>query len=216
MSDHSIYDSDYYLRGKETGKSLYENYRWLPELTLPMAERIVQHCGIKRRHKILDFGCARGYLVKALRQLEYQAFGFDVSKWALDNADEEVKQYLNQDVGGEEFLKYSRFDWVIAKDVLEHCEFVHNVIRDLMSVAQVGVFVVVPLSHFPGGRYVIEEYEKDVTHKQHFTLPGWARMFMEVGWSVEVSYRVRGIKDNYYKPGMELGNGFITARRVEE
>ena len=32
----SQYDEDYFLRGKQTGKSLYEDYRWLPELTRPM------------------------------------------------------------------------------------------------------------------------------------------------------------------------------------
>ena len=52
------YDADYFLRGKETGKSLYENYRWLPDLTTPMVCSIISHLGIRSGDTILDFGCA--------------------------------------------------------------------------------------------------------------------------------------------------------------
>ena len=93
MSD--VFDEDYFLRGRQTGKSLYVDYRWLPELTVPMVSAIVSHLGIEPDHTILDYGCARGYVVKAFRQLGYKAFGVDISEWAIRNADEETKPYLN-------------------------------------------------------------------------------------------------------------------------
>jgi hypothetical protein len=33
--DSSYYDADYYLDGLNSGKSNYENYSWMPDLTLP-------------------------------------------------------------------------------------------------------------------------------------------------------------------------------------
>ena len=36
--DASVYDADYYLRGEETKKSLYTDYRWLPDGTIPMED----------------------------------------------------------------------------------------------------------------------------------------------------------------------------------
>jgi len=142
MSDGSEFNEDYFLRGKELGISGYENYRWLPDLTIPMAARIVCHLDIKKTHTVLDFGCARGYTVKAMRRLGYEAWGYDVSQWALANADESVKQYL---IANESALFKKSFDWVIAKDVLEHVENVKCAIIALMEMAKVGVFVVVPL-----------------------------------------------------------------------
>ena len=213
MSDQ--YDADYFLRGKQSGKSLYEDYRWLPNLTIPMAERIVAHCGIHPVDRVLDFGCARGYLVKALRELGYAAYGFDISKWAIDNSDPSVSYYLTR--LPEIAFDKEQYGWIIAKDVLEHVQYVEYAIQRLMAHASVGVFAVVPLSKFDNngrGYYVIEEYEKDVTHCQRWTLQKWAGMFLSPGWRVEASYRVPGIKDNYYKPGWEYGNGFITARRI--
>lgn len=42
----------------------------------------------------LDVGCAFGYLVKGLRELGVDAYGIDISEYALDKADEDVKPYL--------------------------------------------------------------------------------------------------------------------------
>src|SRR3954465_12856357 len=116
MTNHR-YDADYYLRGQELGISGYTNYRWMPELTIPMVARIISHCGIKPEHSILDFGCARGYTVRAFREMGYDAWGVDVSQWALNNADEVAKPYLNP---LHTILWENMYNWVVAKDVLEH------------------------------------------------------------------------------------------------
>jgi SAM-dependent methyltransferase len=205
------YDEDYFLRGRETGKSLYHDYRWLPKLTIPMADRIVEHCGIELDDSVLDFGCARGYLVKAMRQLGFRAYGMDVSRWALDNADPEVKEYLYPSWPAESF------DWVIAKDVLEHIPFhdITKVVLQLADAARKGVFVVVPLAGGVGQRYAVEEYEADVTHVLRWPLVQWVDEFLNAfdhTWEVSARYRIKGIKDNYQD--WIKGNGFITCRRI--
>ncbi len=213
MNEPEKYDEDYYLRGVQTGKSLYEDYRWMPDLTVPMARRIVDYLGVQKGETILDFGCARGYLVRALRELGHVAYGTDVSRWAVENCDEAVKPYVSRlwEAG-----TMTPFDWIIAKDVLEHIEYIALTVRELLNSVNKGVFVVVPLARFGSNdKYVIEEYERDVTHVQRHNLLTWAGMFMRPGWRVEASYRVRGIKDNWYRPGWEDGNGFLTVRRIE-
>ena len=206
------YDAEYFLRGKESGKSLYEDYRWMPGLTIPMAQAIVTHCRMPKGTKVLDFGCARGYLVKALHEIGYNGFGIDVSQWAIDNCDPEASGLVSLHSRTD---PYPSAEWIIAKDVLEHVPSVRFVINDLMMMAEKGLFVVVPLSRFDNGRYVIEEYEKDVTHIHRLTLATWVGMFLQPGWRVEAAYRLPGVKDNYARPGWEYGNGFVTARRVE-
>src|ERR1019366_3070489 len=75
-SEGIAYDADYYLRGKQTGVSLYEDYRWMPELTVPMVGAIRDHLFIEQGETVLDFGCARGYIVKAFREVfEIEAYG---------------------------------------------------------------------------------------------------------------------------------------------
>ena len=202
------YDADYFLRGRATGKSLYEDYRWLPDLTLPMVAAMVKYLGIATSDTILDFGCARGYTVRAFREMGYDVYGYDVSRWALENADETVKDYLTNS------LTDAPFDWIIAKDVLEHVPQVADTIAGLMKIAKVGIFAVVPLSMVDGQPYVVSDYEKDVTHVHRLCLSSWAKMFMRPGWEVTGSYRVPGVKDNYAQ--FATGNGFITARCIKE
>lgn len=208
-----VYDESYFLRGRETNKSLYKDYRWMPELTIPMVRAIVVHCGIEEDHSILDFGCARGYVVKALRELDFDAYGVDVSQWAIRNCDPWVVPYVYL---YSELKSYAEFDWIIAKDVLEHVEHVGLVAQSMLERARRGVFVVVPLAEVDNGPYVVRHYEQDITHIHRLTLATWASLFSYPGWTVDARYRVEGVKDNYYKPKWERGNGFLTCRRIVE
>src|SRR6266850_2392896 len=122
------YDADYFMRGKQTGKSLYEDYHWMPQLTTRMVRVIVEHLGITSGDKILDFGCARGYLVKAFRLMGYCSWGLDISQWAIENCDPDVKGWVGL-IGDES--KRDAPDWIIAKDVLEHVKCLDGTIREL-------------------------------------------------------------------------------------
>ena len=202
------YDADYFLRGKQTGKSLYEDYRWLPNLTIPMCQAVTNYLGIKKTQTVLDFGCARGYMVKALRLLGFDAYGQDVSEWAIGNCDADVKQHLKL----KDKLTHE-FDWIIAKDVLEHVQDADAMVTEMRAHARAGIFVVVPLSSQDGQPYVLTDYELDVTHIHRLTLASWVRMFLHRGWDVKATYRVPGIKDNHYVTAWEPGDGFIVATR---
>lgn len=206
------YDEEYFLRGKESGKSLYENYRWLPELTKPMSERIADHLGIELADKILDFGCSRGYMVKALTELGYDASGIDISEWAISNCDESVKGKVSQ--GSVPVLNY---DWIIAKDVLEHLTIVDlgNVLHHFSNRAKKGVFLVVPLSSAINHRYVVPEYEKDITHVIRWPLWRWTTEIHNIfdeSWEICSRHLLDGVKDNY--ASWARGNGFITIRKI--
>lgn len=212
-NDPAIFDEAYFLRGKDSGKSLYDNYRWLPELTLPMAERIAEHLDMEITDTVHDFGCSRGYLVKAFRQLGFEATGNDVSRWAVDNSDEEAKPHLS-------FSPYPHVesDYVIAKDVLEHLDIdqVTSALGSFSNLARKGVFIVVPLAEL-NSTYVVPEYEMDVTHIIRWPLWRWVQqchMVFNEGWEISARYRIKGIKDNYAK--FARGNGFITVKRIDQ
>ena len=80
MVEKKFYDKDYFENGLGSTKSCYENYRWIPELTIPMANKLINYLEINNNYKLLDFGCSKGYLVKALRLLDYDCYGVDISR----------------------------------------------------------------------------------------------------------------------------------------
>ena len=89
------YDEDYYENGLAKGISGYENYRWIPELTYPMAYSICKSLKIKKNDKVLEYGCAHGFLVKALNDFNIDTYGVDISSYALSKVDPGIKKKLN-------------------------------------------------------------------------------------------------------------------------
>jgi SAM-dependent methyltransferase len=186
-----FYDQDYYERGLETGKSAYQNYRWIPELTIPLAMTIVDYLGINRGDSVLDFGCGKGYLVKALRLLYRDAWGVDCSSYALSTADANLARHLSPNIDTKRY-----FDFVIAKDVFEHIE-TEELSRILLNLRFGKMLVVVPLGDY--GKYEALYNNLDPSHVICENKDWWFGFFYTLGFHVlSACYRVDGIKDSYY------------------
>ena len=117
------FDSDYYEQGVQTKKSGYQNYRWMPELTMRMVHHMIVDLGIKKKQKVLDFGCAKGYSVKSFRMFDIDAYGVDISSYAIQSVIPDkwkTPEYCKLIVDWEMPFKNIKFDWIIAKDAIEH------------------------------------------------------------------------------------------------
>jgi SAM-dependent methyltransferase len=206
------YDADYFERGIATGKSCYTDYRWISELTIPMAMTIIDYLGIRRGELVLDFGCSKGFLVKAMRMLHRDCWGVDVSEYAISYADPEVRYFCrltNGTCNYDNLFPVKRFSYCVAKDVFEHVpkEVLPNVLRAIPSDV---LFAVIPLGD--NGRYRIPAYEMDVTHIIREPEAWWKRVFKNSGWNVrKMEHLVPGIKDNWAR--YPTGNGFFVLER---
>jgi len=208
---HLEYDEDYFEKGIATEKSGYDNYRWLPEMTIKFAHKIIKNLELREGDKILDFGCAKGFLVKAFRILDINAYGCDVSKYGIKNVDKEVEKYCKLSEGKIPFNE--NFHWVISKDVFEHLykKEVESILDDIRRVSK-NLFAVIPLGE--NGKYVVPSYDRDVTHKIAETREWWEQKFEKSGWKVDrFSYLIRGMKDNW--ASYEKGNGFFFLSKKE-
>lgn len=166
-----LFGENYYVNGIESGISNYVDYRWMPELTLPMAKSFMEIFGVEKRDIVLDFGCSRGYFVRALREHGVDAYGVDISEWAIKNCDETVKKHVFNDIDSSPVF----FDYLFSKDVLEHIpdnELTQSLIRLLSCCREAAVFIV-PLAKSEGGEYIYPSDELDKTHIHRKTLNGW-------------------------------------------
>lgn len=204
------FDKDYFENGLNTGVSLYSNYRWIPELTIPMAFRIIEVLGIKPEETILDYGCAKGYLVYAFRLLYRNSFGVDISSYAIEESENKIRPYLRLIQKPEDLLSLSfgvkKFNYVIAKDVLEHIPKIELVdyLTTLRKITD-NMFVVVPLGY--GVKYYEPAYEFDKTHVIREDMWWWHKKFEKAGFIITYEgNKIRGIKDNWK---CDNGNGFF-------
>ncbi len=203
------YDKDYFENGVVTGKSGYSNYRWLPELTIKLAYNIIKYLGIKEEHTVLDYGCAKGYLVKAFRILDIKAYGVDISQYAIDTADSEVREYCRLISTNNALPFQQKFDWIITKDVIEHMS--EDTLDDFLKTSRISSassFHVVPLGT-GDNHYVVPAYDLDITHTLAKPEDWWINKFKQAGWKLKsFSYHVPGVKENWTSQ-YEKGNGFF-------
>lgn len=208
----STYGEAYFERGAVIGISGYMNYSWMPEATLRMAHFIINQLPITPGQQVLDYGCAKGFLVKAMRILDVETYGVDLSPYAIDQAPAEVRHACRVVKGCGDPDAFERdYDWMISKDVFEHISEAD--LRVLLAVARPHVkrmFAVIPLGvSDTGANFVVPDYDKDITHITARTAGWWSRLFTECGWTVDrFSHTFKGVKENWTGAWPE-GNAFF-------
>jgi len=104
------YGQMYFDGPREYGYGGYEyDGRWIP-----VAKDIVKHFNLSKGDKVLDVGCGKGFLVKDLLGLDINAYGVDISKYAIKHCEKEVVERLT--IGSANNLEFedNSFDAVIS------------------------------------------------------------------------------------------------------
>jgi SAM-dependent methyltransferase len=207
-----LYNKDYYEEGVAKGISGYTNYHFRPEYVLPLANSLKSRLFMYDGYKVLDYGCAKGFLVKAFRLLGVEAYGYDISKYAIETADESVKAFVSNT------YPEDYYNLIIAKDTLEHVskEDLPKILKQFYnSLDSDGeVVIIVPLGD--NGLYRIREYELDKTHIIREDEEWWIKQFNNAGFNCdEFHYSYPGAKDHWLKVH-PFGNGtFILGKKNE-
>ena len=198
-----VFDEKYFEDGVRHRVSAYENYRWMPERTIREASSIINNIPFDN---VLDYGCAKGFMVYAMRLLGKEAFGVDVSDYAVKNSHPKVRDYLSVIKSADDIK--GGWDLIIAKDVLEHIpkELLPETLAAFRRRCK-HLFVAVPLGD--GKRYRIREYEMDVTHIIREPEEWWLTTIVEAGFKIKYfDYQFHHLKENW-TTNHPHGNAFI-------
>lgn len=211
LSNSSFFDEDYFENGIATGKSWYENYRWQPQRSFRESLALIDYLGLNNKSYVLDFGCGKGFLVRALRELQILADGCDISKYALKFAPAGCWDCSNNI----SFNLMSHFNYtnIVAKDVFEHLtpSELHVTLKNLAKLAP-RLLCIVPFGH--NGVYKIQEYHLDKSHIIAENRLWWEKEFKQAGWEeIEFLDHLPGIKDTWYKKE-PTGNGVFYMERI--
>ena len=86
-----IYTQNYYDQySVGNGHEGYEDSKYTKDFLKNIAGRIYED---RKPESVLDVGCAMGYLVEALRDLGVEAYGVDVSEYAISKVREDLKPF---------------------------------------------------------------------------------------------------------------------------
>jgi len=145
--------------------------------------------------RVLDVGCASGYLGTILASRGYRVTGID-SPDAIRGAAPDSTEFIPADLdSGLPGGLGSRFDVVICADVLEHLHRPASLLRDLHSVLAPNGHLAASLpnsghAYFRWnvltGRFPAHDRGLfDRTHLHFYTWQGWLGLFHECGFRVE-------------------------------
>lgn len=200
----SKFDRNYYEDGIRHGVSGYENYHWMPTRSISEAISIIKCIDFETA---IDFGCAKGFMVHALRLLGKDVVGVDISEYAITNCLPQVKDKVFLLKKNMTALKL-KADLVIAKDVLEHIpeKDIPKILKDFYNVCK-KVLIIVPLGDEDDFR--IREFEIDRTHIIRRDEEWWINQIRKSGFKLKsFDYSMGNVKEKWIKQS-PYGNGFF-------
>lgn len=109
-----MFDAYYYEHG--CGSAYGRGPAWLAAFN-NFADHIIRDI---QPQTVLDAGCAMGLLVEVLRQRGVEAWGVDISEYAIQNVAPQVKPYCRVGSVTEPFER--RYDLIVSMEVVEHMQ----------------------------------------------------------------------------------------------
>jgi ubiquinone/menaquinone biosynthesis C-methylase UbiE len=157
----------------------------------PVAQDIVDHFSLEPGDRILDIGCAKGFMVKDLLALGIDAYGIDVSSYALMNCEPEAIGRLHLG-SADDALPFpdGSFSAVLSINTT------HNLTKDRCFVALQEMkrlagekcYIQVDSYRTPEQKEIFESWV--LTAKHHDYPDGWVQLFDEAGYTGDWNWTI--------------------------
>jgi SAM-dependent methyltransferase len=179
---------EYFDGPREQGYGGYRyDGRWVP-----IARTFVAHFGLKPGDRVLDVGCAKGFLVKDLADVcpGLEVFGLDISEYALTNAHHDAAGRLVR--GSCDTLPFDdgSFDAVICINTVHNLEPSRcaTAIRELQRVSKGQAFIQVDAYRSAAERQLFEDWM--LTAKTYYMPETWESLFASSGYTGDYYWTV--------------------------
>ena len=173
-------------RGQGYGGYRYDG-RWVA-----IAERMRDFYGLRAGARILDVGCAKGFLLHDFRQVVpgVRVAGVDISEYAVIHAMDDVRPFLV--VGSADALPFpdAAFDLVVSINTAHNLERPRCVraIREMERVSRHFKYLQVDSYLDDEQREKFERWQ--LTALTHFDPEGWRDLFAEAGYTGEYYWTI--------------------------
>jgi SAM-dependent methyltransferase len=182
------YGEVYFDGSRELGYGGYRyDGRWLP-----VARDIVEHFNLKPGHRVLDVGCAKGFLIKDLMTVcpGLCALGLDISSYAITHCAPEAAGLLV--LGTAERLPFRdrTFDAVLSINTIHNLARADAVraVREIERLAPGRGFIQVDSYRTAEQREIFLSWV--LTAKFHDYPDGWIDLFREAGYTGDWAWTI--------------------------
>lgn len=163
----------------------YGGYSYHPRFWTDTVRRMRDHYGLPPDASILDVGCAKGFMLYDFHQLmpEAELAGVDVSSYAIENAIEPMRPFLQVADAADLPFEDDRFDLVVSINSIHNLplEGCKRALREIERVGREHKFVVVDAWRNEQERRALEKW--NLTARTMMHVDDWKRLFDEVGYT---------------------------------
>ena len=165
-----LYNEKYYQN--YNGDNYGRNEKWFSFFG-NIADNIVEKIQPKT---VLDIGCAYGLLVESLRDRGCEAFGIDVSDYALSRARNDIVKYLSVDTILRPMSR--KFDLIVTIEVIEHIkeEDCETAVQNMCAAADSVLLATTP-----------DDFD-DPTHFNVQPPVYWVKQFAKFGFVPDITH----------------------------
>jgi ubiquinone/menaquinone biosynthesis C-methylase UbiE len=163
----------------------YGGFNYMSRFWQPVIPTFIKHFNLNENSKVLDVGCAKGFMLFDIKEAipNITIEGIDISSYAIENAKEEIKQFLR--VGNAKELPYKNnsFDVVISINTIHNLEKKEcaKALQEIQRVSRGKSFVTVDAYRNEEEKEAM--YAWNLTAKTIMSVDEWIAFFDEVGYT---------------------------------
>jgi len=151
----------------------------------PVAKDIINHFNLKPGDRLLDVGCAKGYLLKDLKDTcpGLEVVGLDISEYAINNSPDDIRAALQ--LGSADSLPFpdGYFNAALSINTIHNFNRKDAIIavHELQRVSNGNAFIQVDSYLTPEEKEIFESWV--LTAQFHDYPEGWIEVFKEAGYT---------------------------------
>ena len=175
------FDREYFDGPRKYGYGGYHyDGRWKK-----VAKDFIKYYKLKPGDKVLDIGCAKEYLIKEFLDKKIDAYGLDISRYALKNCHPDVKSKLTYGNAKKLPFKNNSFKLVISINTLHNlikkdCKIA---IKEIMRISKKHKYIQVDAYRNKDEKKIFEDWV--LTAKFHTYCDKWEKFFKEIRYNGE-------------------------------
>jgi SAM-dependent methyltransferase len=184
-SDRAVarkFDVEYFDGDRLTG---YGGYSYNPRFWTETVSYIVDYYGLDNSSKILDIGCAKGFMMHDLSLIlpEAEIIGIDISSYAKENCIESMKNNINTGSANNLPFEDNYFDLVIAINTLHNLPMIDckQAFKEIDRVSKRYSFVMNDAWRDESGKKSMLNW--NLTALTYMSCSDWEKLFKEVNYS---------------------------------
>ena len=154
-----------------------------------IAERFRDHWDLRPGARVLDVGCAKGFLLHDFRAVlaGVQVFGLDISAYAIEQSMEDVRRRIVRGTAAHLPFADATFDAVICINTVHNLprDLCVNAVREIERVKRPGGHSYIQVDSWLSEAQRVDFERWQLTAETYYAPDGWKELFAEAGYTGE-------------------------------